>query len=165
MVKEKPRLAWAANREARSTCLDGLDNYDYGAYQWTVQLVTNDSRLENILFPILWGLMTLRFDQCSISLLSLKGVKDAGYEKMTIVQAATLPVRMSLPRLEQALGKQLPFCFHQLKLLQIHHQLNVIIGGHQFMCLSYVQLKSLQVKRLQKLLNCLSIILPLVFRL
>ncbi|RYQ96916.1 hypothetical protein Ahy_B08g092847 [Arachis hypogaea] len=59
MVKEKPRLAWAANREARSTCLDGPDNYDYGAYQWTVQLVTNDSRLEKILFPIFWGLMTL----------------------------------------------------------------------------------------------------------
>ncbi|XP_052118456.1 uncharacterized protein LOC107487957 isoform X2 [Arachis duranensis] len=81
MVKEKPRFAWTVNREAKSTCLDGLDNYDYGAYQWTIQLVTNDSRLENILFPILWGLMTLRFDQCSISPLSLKGVKDAGYEK------------------------------------------------------------------------------------
>ncbi|KAL1354863.1 uncharacterized protein [Arachis hypogaea] len=81
IVNEKPRFAWAANREAKSTCLDGLDNYDYSAYQWTIQLVTNDSRLENILFPILWGLMTLRFDQCSISPLSLKGVKDAGYEK------------------------------------------------------------------------------------
>ncbi|KAH1204655.1 DEAD-box ATP-dependent RNA helicase 31 [Glycine max] len=33
-----------------------------------------------------------RFDQCSISPLSLKGVKDAGYEKMTVVQEATLPV-------------------------------------------------------------------------
>ncbi|KAJ6328779.1 hypothetical protein OIU77_010460 [Salix suchowensis] len=32
-----------------------------------------------------------RFDQCSISPLSLKGIKDAGYEKMTVVQAATLP--------------------------------------------------------------------------
>jgi len=29
---------------------------------------------------------------CSVSPLSLKGVKDAGYEKMTIVQEATLPV-------------------------------------------------------------------------
>ncbi|XP_047153086.1 DEAD-box ATP-dependent RNA helicase 31-like [Vigna umbellata] len=33
-----------------------------------------------------------RFDQCSVSQLSLKGVKDAGYEKMTVVQEATLPV-------------------------------------------------------------------------
>ncbi|OVA11435.1 Helicase [Macleaya cordata] len=33
-----------------------------------------------------------RFDQCSISPLSLKGIKDAGYERMTIVQEATLPV-------------------------------------------------------------------------
>uniref|UniRef100_A0A803M4V3 ATP-dependent RNA helicase n=1 Tax=Chenopodium quinoa TaxID=63459 RepID=A0A803M4V3_CHEQI len=33
-----------------------------------------------------------RFDQCSISPLSLKAIKDVGYEKMTMVQAATLPV-------------------------------------------------------------------------
>ncbi|KAL2331491.1 hypothetical protein Fmac_019072 [Flemingia macrophylla] len=59
IVRDKTRLAWAKNREARSTCLDGPDNYDYGAYQWSVQLVTNDSRLEKILFPIFWGLMTL----------------------------------------------------------------------------------------------------------
>ncbi|XP_068312120.1 cyclic nucleotide-gated ion channel 4-like [Pyrus communis] len=52
-------LAWAENRKARSTCLDNADHYDYGAYSWTVQLVTNDSRLEKILFPIFWGLMTL----------------------------------------------------------------------------------------------------------
>ncbi|ONK79142.1 uncharacterized protein A4U43_C01F3360 [Asparagus officinalis] len=33
-----------------------------------------------------------RFDQCPISSLSLEGIKAAGYEKMTIVQEATLPV-------------------------------------------------------------------------
>ncbi|KAK4411495.1 DEAD-box ATP-dependent RNA helicase 31 [Sesamum angolense] len=33
-----------------------------------------------------------RFDQCPISPLSLKAIKDAGYEKMTLVQEATLPV-------------------------------------------------------------------------
>lgn len=33
-----------------------------------------------------------RFDQFSVSPLSLKGIKDAGYEKMTVVQEATLPV-------------------------------------------------------------------------
>ncbi|KAF3453593.1 hypothetical protein FNV43_RR04033 [Rhamnella rubrinervis] len=59
MVKDKARLAWAVNKKARSTCLENADNFDYGAYKWTVQLVTNDSRLEKILFPIFWGLMTL----------------------------------------------------------------------------------------------------------
>ncbi|GMY31649.1 cyclic nucleotide-gated ion channel 4 [Fagus crenata] len=59
MVKDQARLAWAENKQARSTCLESSDNYDYGAYKWTVQLVTNDSRLEKILFPIFWGLMTL----------------------------------------------------------------------------------------------------------
>ncbi|PIA34620.1 hypothetical protein AQUCO_03700126v1 [Aquilegia coerulea] len=33
-----------------------------------------------------------RFDQCAISSLSMKGIKDAGYEKMTVVQEATLPI-------------------------------------------------------------------------
>ncbi|KAK1587330.1 hypothetical protein Q3G72_011800 [Acer saccharum] len=59
MVKDRARWAWGENRPARFTCLQGSNNYDYGAYKWTVQLVTNDSRLEKILFPIFWGLMTL----------------------------------------------------------------------------------------------------------
>ncbi|XP_022717969.1 cyclic nucleotide-gated ion channel 4 [Durio zibethinus] len=59
MVRDKARLVWGENKQARSTCIDSTDNYDYGAYKWTVQLVTNDSRLEKILFPIFWGLMTL----------------------------------------------------------------------------------------------------------
>lgn len=37
-------------------------------------------------------LFICRFDQCAISPLSLKAVKDAGYERMTQVQEATLPV-------------------------------------------------------------------------
>ncbi|KAI9093373.1 hypothetical protein K1719_027387 [Acacia pycnantha] len=59
MATDRARLSWAENRQVRSTCLNSPDNYDYGAYKWTVQLVTNDSRLEKILFPIFWGLMTL----------------------------------------------------------------------------------------------------------
>ncbi|KHN47873.1 Cyclic nucleotide-gated ion channel 4 [Glycine soja] len=59
LVRDKARLAWAENREVRHTCLNGPDSYNYGAYRWTVQLVTNDNRLEKILFPIFWGLMTL----------------------------------------------------------------------------------------------------------
>ncbi|WZZ31953.1 hypothetical protein YC2023_015354 [Brassica napus] len=59
MVLDRARLAWARNHQARSVCLDSDTNYTYGAYQWTIQLVSNESRLEKILFPIFWGLMTL----------------------------------------------------------------------------------------------------------
>nr|GMD53238.1 cyclic nucleotide-gated ion channel 4 [Ipomoea batatas] len=54
------RWLWAENHQARTTCLAAdNDNYAYGAYEWTVQLVTNENRLEKILLPIFWGLMTL----------------------------------------------------------------------------------------------------------
>ncbi|XP_062077921.1 cyclic nucleotide-gated ion channel 4 [Humulus lupulus] len=59
MVRQEPRVAWALNKQVRSACLDSADNYNYGAYRWTVQLVTNTNRLEKMLFPIFWGLMTL----------------------------------------------------------------------------------------------------------
>ncbi|KAE8703220.1 Cyclic nucleotide-gated ion channel 4 [Hibiscus syriacus] len=59
MLRDEARLLWAENKQVRSRCIESPDNYDYGAYKWTVQLVTNDSRLEKILFPIFWGLMTL----------------------------------------------------------------------------------------------------------
>ncbi|GKV42535.1 hypothetical protein SLEP1_g49926 [Rubroshorea leprosula] len=59
VMRERPRLAWAENKQVRMTCIESADNYEYGAYKWTVQLVTNESRLEKILFPIFWGLMTL----------------------------------------------------------------------------------------------------------
>ena len=53
------RLAWARNAQARGACLAGGDSYQYGAYKWTVMLVSNPSRLERVLLPIFWGLMTL----------------------------------------------------------------------------------------------------------
>ncbi|KAG9131093.1 hypothetical protein Leryth_025420 [Lithospermum erythrorhizon] len=58
---DKARLIWGENTQARSACIDnsGNDSFDYGAYKWTVQLFTNESRLEKILLPIFWGLMTL----------------------------------------------------------------------------------------------------------
>ncbi|WVZ03218.1 hypothetical protein V8G54_024024 [Vigna mungo] len=59
LVRDRARLAWAEKRDVWHTCLKGPDGYTYGAYRWTVQLVTNDNRLEKILFPIFWGLMTL----------------------------------------------------------------------------------------------------------
>lgn len=36
-------------------------------------------------------LYTYRFDECAISPLTLKALKAVGYEKMTVVQQATLP--------------------------------------------------------------------------
>ncbi|KAM7492628.1 hypothetical protein LguiA_035549 [Lonicera macranthoides] len=52
-------FVWGENKAARSACLQGDNNFDYGAYKWITQLVTNNSRLEKMLFPIFWGLMTL----------------------------------------------------------------------------------------------------------
>ncbi|XP_057506322.1 cyclic nucleotide-gated ion channel 4-like isoform X2 [Actinidia eriantha] len=59
LVRDRTRLVWGDNKQARSACLENDDNFDFGAYKWTVQLVSNQSRLEKILFPIFWGLMTL----------------------------------------------------------------------------------------------------------
>lgn len=59
LVRDRFRLIWAENKDARSSCLENYDNFNYGAYKWTAQLVTNENRLEKILFPIFWGLMTL----------------------------------------------------------------------------------------------------------
>ncbi|AES66743.2 cyclic nucleotide-gated ion channel-like protein [Medicago truncatula] len=56
---DRTRLVWSQNTEARSTCLASADNYEFGVYEWSVQLVTNNSRIEKILLPIFWGLMTL----------------------------------------------------------------------------------------------------------
>ena len=61
LVRDRTRLAWGDNKQVRSACLENDDNFDFGAYKWTVQLVSNESRLEKILFPIFWGLMTLRY--------------------------------------------------------------------------------------------------------
>lgn len=60
LAKDSRRLLWGENQKARSVCLLADDKFGYGAYKWTVQLVINESRLEKILYPIFWGLMTLR---------------------------------------------------------------------------------------------------------
>ncbi|GFQ06237.1 cyclic nucleotide-gated ion channel 4 [Phtheirospermum japonicum] len=59
LIRDGTRVLWGENKNARTTCLENYDNFDYGAYKWTVQLVTNNNRLEKVLFPIFWGLMTL----------------------------------------------------------------------------------------------------------
>ncbi|KAF6134435.1 hypothetical protein GIB67_042297 [Kingdonia uniflora] len=54
-----------------------------------------------------------RFDQCSVSPLSLKGIKDAGYERMTMVQEATLPIILKgkdvLAKAKTGTGKTVAF--------------------------------------------------------
>ncbi|XP_075486586.1 cyclic nucleotide-gated ion channel 4-like [Primulina tabacum] len=59
LITDRARFIWGENNNARSTCLGNYDNLAYGAYKWTVQLITNENRLEKIMFPIFWGLMTL----------------------------------------------------------------------------------------------------------
>ncbi|XP_019193732.1 PREDICTED: cyclic nucleotide-gated ion channel 4 [Ipomoea nil] len=59
VVKDMARLTWGNNAHVRAACLAEDNNFSYGAYRWTVQLVINENRLEKILFPIFWGLMTL----------------------------------------------------------------------------------------------------------
>ncbi|GAB2291097.1 hypothetical protein Dimus_025352 [Dionaea muscipula] len=73
------------------------DEVDEGEIKSRSSLFAKEIRKE-INIPISPGggggsyLSETRFDQCAVSPLSLKGIKDAGYEKMTLVQEATLPV-------------------------------------------------------------------------
>ncbi|KAK9121831.1 hypothetical protein Syun_019448 [Stephania yunnanensis] len=59
------------------------------------------------------GVVVVWFDQCTVSPLSLKGIKDAGYEKMTLVQEATLPVILKgkdvLAKAKTGTGKTVAF--------------------------------------------------------
>ncbi|XP_015888691.1 DEAD-box ATP-dependent RNA helicase 31 [Ziziphus jujuba] len=62
-----------------------------------------------------------RFDQCSVSPLSLKGIKDAGYEKMTVVQEATLPVILQgkdvLAKAKTGTGKTVAFLLPSIEVV------------------------------------------------
>ncbi|XP_071725871.1 cyclic nucleotide-gated ion channel 4-like [Rutidosis leptorrhynchoides] len=57
LVRGRSRLLWGDNKSARSTCIEDTDSY--GALKWTVQLVTNENRMEKMLLPLFWGLMNL----------------------------------------------------------------------------------------------------------
>uniref|UniRef100_A0A0E0MZB9 ATP-dependent RNA helicase n=1 Tax=Oryza rufipogon TaxID=4529 RepID=A0A0E0MZB9_ORYRU len=82
-----------------------------------------------------------RFDQCPVSPLSLKAIKDAGYEKMTQVQEATLPIILQgedvLAKAKTGTGKTVAFLLanqvaaEARKLLKYHRSLGVqvVIGG------------------------------------
>lgn len=62
-----------------------------------------------------------RFDQCSISPLSLKGINHAGYEKMTVVQAATLPIILKgkdvLAKAKTGTGKTVAFLLPSIEVV------------------------------------------------
>ncbi|XP_007051576.2 PREDICTED: DEAD-box ATP-dependent RNA helicase 31 [Theobroma cacao] len=62
-----------------------------------------------------------RFDQSSLSPLSLKGIKDAGYEKMTVVQEATLPVILKgkdvLAKAKTGTGKTVAFLLPSIEVV------------------------------------------------
>ncbi|XP_058095976.1 DEAD-box ATP-dependent RNA helicase 31-like [Magnolia sinica] len=62
-----------------------------------------------------------RFDQCSISPMSLKGIKAAGYERMTVVQAATLPVILKgkdvLAKAKTGTGKTVAFLLPSIEVI------------------------------------------------
>ncbi|XP_078176814.1 DEAD-box ATP-dependent RNA helicase 31-like isoform X2 [Carex rostrata] len=62
-----------------------------------------------------------RFDEFSISQLTLKGVKSAGYERMTIVQEATLPVILKgkdvLAKARTGTGKTVAFLLPAIELV------------------------------------------------
>lgn len=90
MIRDRSRLAWAENTQARSMCLDSADNFEYGAYKWTVPLVTTNSRLEKILFPIFWGLMTLRSQLLSLTTNS----EAASFKKVITLMFAGIRLRV-----------------------------------------------------------------------
>ncbi|KAL5718994.1 RNA helicase [Ranunculus cassubicifolius] len=62
-----------------------------------------------------------RFDECAISPLSLKGINDVGYEKMTIVQEATLPVILKgkdvLAKARTGTGKTVAFLLPAIEII------------------------------------------------
>ncbi|KAK4797823.1 hypothetical protein SAY86_030149 [Trapa natans] len=62
-----------------------------------------------------------RFDQCAVSPLSLKGIRDAGYEKMTVVQEATLPVILKgkdvLAKARTGTGKTVAFLLPSIEVV------------------------------------------------
>ncbi|XP_008789556.2 DEAD-box ATP-dependent RNA helicase 31-like [Phoenix dactylifera] len=81
-----------------------------------------------------------RFDQFSLSPLTLKGIKAAGYERMTVVQEATLPIILKgkdvLARAKTGTGKTVAFLLPAIELVvklppvdrdQKRHPINVLV--------------------------------------
>ncbi|KAJ6839684.1 DEAD-box ATP-dependent RNA helicase 31-like [Iris pallida] len=66
-------------------------------------------------------LSEMRFDQCTISPLTLKGIKAVGYERMTLVQEATLPVILKgkdvLAKARTGTGKTVAFLLPAIEIV------------------------------------------------
>ncbi|XP_068665801.1 DEAD-box ATP-dependent RNA helicase 31-like [Aristolochia californica] len=66
-------------------------------------------------------LSVTRFDECSISSLSLKGIKEAGFERMTVVQEATLPIILKgkdvLAKAKTGTGKTVAFLLPAIEVI------------------------------------------------
>lgn len=45
-------------------CLDVNGTFNYGIYQWALPVISSNSLAIKILYPIFWGLMTLRYLAC-----------------------------------------------------------------------------------------------------
>ncbi|XP_027162276.1 DEAD-box ATP-dependent RNA helicase 31-like [Coffea eugenioides] len=62
-----------------------------------------------------------RFEECSISPLSIKALKDVGYERMTVVQEATLPVILKgkdvLAKAKTGTGKTVAFLLPSIEVI------------------------------------------------
>lgn len=54
-------LTMAASRTSLPECLKPEGAFPYGIYSWALPVVSADSAAVKILYPIFWGLMTLRF--------------------------------------------------------------------------------------------------------
>ncbi|KAG5251706.1 DEAD box RNA helicase family protein [Salix suchowensis] len=98
-----------------------------------------------------------RFDQCSISPLSLKGINDAGFAKMTVVQAATLPAILKgkdvLAKAKTGTGKTVAFLLPSIEVV-VKSPLNRDQKRPQFLYLSYARQGSLQLRPPQKRRSC-----------
>ncbi|BFG22143.1 hypothetical protein CerSpe_084160 [Prunus speciosa] len=97
-------------REKSATSLFGLDN------EVSVKVLPKSSPGSSDSY-----LSESRFDHCSVSPLSLKGIKDAGYEKMTVVQEATLPVILKgkdvLAKAKTGTGKTVAFLLPSIEVV------------------------------------------------
>lgn len=47
-------------------CLDVAGSFNYGIYKWALPVVSSNSLAVKILYPIFWGLMTLRWSSWNI---------------------------------------------------------------------------------------------------
>ncbi|KAI4311443.1 hypothetical protein MLD38_036339 [Melastoma candidum] len=103
--------------------MDGLigeDDDDEGDEVGHVEEEKNQEKEVNIVGEDSY-LSETRFDQCAISPLSLKGINDAGYEKMTLVQEATLPVILKgkdvLAKAKTGTGKTVAFLLPSIEMI------------------------------------------------